>query len=78
MEVFDQLARDKSYKPTVNDAWDLANVTMLPYLDSLTLDKNKIDLVQRATRRLHVFDGTIDYPNRAFSRIEELLARLAA
>lgn len=78
MEVFDQLARDKVYKPTINDAWDLTNVMMLPYLDALTLDKNKVDLVQRATRRLHEFDTTIDYPNRTFKRIEELLARLGA
>lgn len=78
MEIFDQLARDRTYRPTVNDAWDLANITMLPYLDALTLDRNKKDLVQRATRRLHVFDRTIDYPDRAFSRIEKLLIWLAA
>jgi hypothetical protein len=76
VEVLDQLGRDKSYQPTVNDALDLANIMFVPYVDALTLDKNKVDLVKRATRRLHVFDRTIDYPVRVVARVEELLDRL--
>jgi hypothetical protein len=78
MEVFDQLARDRAYKPTVNDVWDLANVMILPYVDSATLDKNKVDMVKRATRRLQVFDATIDYDKRVFSSAKDLLSRLVA
>jgi hypothetical protein len=75
-EVFDQLARDKHFKPTVNDVWDLAHVAMLPYVDALTLDRNKVNLVRQATRRLEQFDQALDYPSRAFARVDELLARL--
>jgi hypothetical protein len=78
MEVFDQLARDKGYKPTVDDVWDLANIMILPYVDAATLDKNKIDLVKRATRRLQVFDPSIDYDARAFASIKDLLNRLVS
>jgi hypothetical protein len=77
-EVFDQLARDKQFKPTVNDVWDLAHVAMLPYVDALTLDKNKVSLVQSATRRLKTFEPTLDYPTRAFANVSELLVRLEA
>lgn len=77
-EVFDELARDKHFKPTVNDVWDLAHVAMLPYVDALTLDKNKVNLVQQATRRLRQFDQKLDYPSRTFTRVNELLARLDA
>jgi hypothetical protein len=76
IEAVGQLARDKGYKPTVNDVWDLANIMILPYVDAATLDKNKIDLVKRATRRLRLFDVTIDYDTRTFSSAKELLILL--
>jgi hypothetical protein len=77
-EVFDQLARDKHFKPTVNDVWDLAHVAMLPYIDALTLDKNKVNLVQQATRRLREFEAALDYPSRVFASVNELLSELDA
>lgn len=74
--VFDQLVADRCYRPTVNDAWDLANVTMLPYVDLLTLDKNKTELVKRAAARLQRFDPSIEYSGRTFSKVDRLLQSL--
>lgn len=76
VEVFDQLTSDRTYKPTVNDLWDLANVTMLPYVDAITLDKNQIDLIRRANSRLAKYDETIRYAERAFASIESLLRHI--
>lgn len=50
---------------------------MLPYLEALTLDNNKIDLLRRANRRLAKFDETLGYAERAFNDVESLLQQIA-
>jgi hypothetical protein len=76
IEVFEQLARNKTYRPSVNDVWDLANVTLLPYVDAATLDNNKVQLVKQASQRLRVFDSSINYDVRAFGSIRSLVSTL--
>jgi hypothetical protein len=76
-EVFDQLVSDRQYRPTVNDVWDLAHVTMLPYVDAMTLDKNKVEQVKKASRRLRVFDTSINYDKRAYQKVIDLLNTIA-
>jgi hypothetical protein len=77
IEVFEQLARNKTYRPSVNDVWDLANVTLLPYVDAATLDNNKVQLVKQASQRLRAFDSSINYDRRAFGSIKDLLKYLS-
>lgn len=77
VEVFGQLIADKAYKPTINDAWDLAHVAMLPYVDATTLDKGKAECVRKATKRLRIFDPSISYDARVYVKVDALLADVA-
>jgi hypothetical protein len=78
IEVFAQIARDKSYKPSVNDVWDLAHITMLPYLDAATLDKNKVEIVRQVTNRLRTFDPALDYSHRIYADIRHLIKAISS
>lgn len=75
-EVFEQLARNTNYNPTVSDTWDFAHIAMLPYVDAATLDNNKAEMVKQVTRRLRGFDASLNYDERVTPRISDLLAKL--
>jgi len=77
VEVFDQLVRNKAYRPVVNDVWDLAHVAMLPYVGAATLDKGKVELVRQATQRLRIHDPSCNYDSRTFSSIADFIEALA-
>jgi hypothetical protein len=75
-EVFGQIVRDTGYKPTGSDLWDLAHVMLIPYVDFMTLDGQKIEMVRRAARRLRRFDSGIRYDAIVKSNVLDVLTEI--
>jgi hypothetical protein len=53
--------------------FDIVNALALPYVDAVTMDRNMADLCRRATRRLKGENSAINYEERIFTSLKELL-----
>jgi hypothetical protein len=56
-----------------NNILDRAHVLAVPYVDAVTMDRNAADLCLRATKRLKAKNPTINYDERIFTGLEQLL-----
>jgi hypothetical protein len=56
-----------------NDIFDRAHVLGVPYVDAITMDGNTADLCRRVVRRLKAKNPAINYEERIFNSLKELL-----
>jgi hypothetical protein len=56
-----------------NDIFDRAHLLAVPYVDAVTMDSNTADLCRRVIRRLKAKNPAINYEERIFTSLKELL-----
>lgn len=72
-EVRRQPTKNISQKVSGNNMFDIANALALPYIDAVTMDRNTADLCRRAVRRLKEQNPNINYEERIFTSLKELV-----
>jgi Protein of unknown function (DUF2442) len=72
-EVRRELMSNIKEKVSGNDIFDIAHVRAVPYVDAITVDRNTADLCRRVIRRLKAKNPEINYEERIFTRLKELL-----
>jgi hypothetical protein len=72
-EVRRELMNNVTERVSGNDMLDSANVLAVPYVEAVTMDRNASDRCRRVTRRLKAKNTAINYEERIFSNLEELL-----
>lgn len=77
-EIYDVMASNQAYRPKRSDMWDFAHMRLLPYVSAMTLDKHKIEVIRQVSSRLRRYDGTIDYDQRVYGNLGELLRNIAS
>jgi hypothetical protein len=60
-------------KVSGNDAMDFAGALAVPYVDAVTMDGNAADRCRRVTRRLKAKNPAVNYEERIFTSLKELL-----
>jgi hypothetical protein len=58
---------------TENDISDIAQAEALPYVDAITMDRNTADLCRRVVKRLKAKNSAINYQERVFTNLAELV-----
>ena len=56
-----------------NDIFDRAHVLAVPYVDAVTVNRNTADLCRRVVRRLKAGNAAINYEERIFTSLKQLL-----
>jgi hypothetical protein len=56
-----------------NDAIDFAGALVVPYVDAVTMDGNAADRCRRVIKRLKAQNPAINYDERIFIGLKELL-----
>lgn len=56
-----------------NDVFDRVHLLAVPYVDAITMDRNAADLCRRVIRRLKAKNPAINYEERIFTSLKELL-----
>jgi len=72
-EVRRELMNNITEKVSGNDMFDIAHVRAVPYVDAVTMDANTADLCRRVARRLRAKNPAINYEERIFTSLKELL-----
>jgi hypothetical protein len=72
-EVRRELANNITQKVSGNDMLDIGYALGLPYIDAMTMDRNKADLCRRVSRRLRAENAAINYEERIFTSLKDLL-----
>ena len=72
-EVRRELMNNITEKVSDNDMFDIAHVRGVPYVDAITMDGNTADLCRRVVRRLKAKNPAINYEERIFNSLKELL-----
>jgi hypothetical protein len=72
-DIRHELMNNLSEAITENDISDIAHVEALPYVNAMTMDRNTADLCQRVVRRLKAQNPAINYKERIFTGLKELL-----
>jgi len=72
-EVRQELMNSITEKVSGNDMFDIAHVRAVPYVDAVTMDANTADLCRRVARRLRAKNPAINYEERIFTSLKELL-----
>jgi len=68
-----ELMNNVDERVTGNDISDRAHVVAVPYVDAITMDSNTADLCRRVVRRLKAKNPSINYEERIFTSLKELL-----
>jgi len=68
-----ELMNNVTEKVSGNDMFDIAHARAVPYVDGVTMDANTADLCRRAIRRLKAKSPTINYEERIFTSLKQLL-----
>ena len=68
-----ELMNNPTEKVSTNDIFDQAHVLAVPYVDVITMDRNTADLCRRVSRRLKKSYPAINYEERIFTSLKELL-----
>jgi Protein of unknown function (DUF2442) len=69
----EELMNNLTEKVSKNDIPDRAHVLAVPYVDAITMDANTADLCRRVARRLRAKNPAINYEERIFTSLKELL-----
>jgi hypothetical protein len=72
-EVGQELLNNLTERVCANDIFDLPHVQAVPYVDAITMDANTADLCRRVVRRLKAQNPAINYEERIFTSLKELL-----
>jgi hypothetical protein len=68
-----ELMNNLTEKVWPNDIFDRAHVLAVPYVNAITMDRNTADLCRRVSRRLNAKNPAINYGERIFTSLKELL-----
>jgi hypothetical protein len=68
-----ELMNNLTEKVSPNDIFDRAHVLAVPYVDAITMDANTADLCRRVARRLKAQNPAVNYEERIFTSLKELL-----
>ena len=68
-----ELMNNLAEKVWPNDIFDRAHVLAVPYVDAITMDSNTADLCRKAITRLKATNPAINYEERIFTSLKELL-----
>jgi hypothetical protein len=71
--VRQELMNNLTEKVSGNDISDRAHLLTVPYVDAITMDGNTADLCRRVNRRLNAKNPAINYEERVFTSLKELL-----
>jgi len=72
-EVRQEMMNNVTEKVSGNDVLDSVNALALPYVDAVTMDRNAAGRCRRVSRRLRAKNPAIDYEDRIFTSLKELL-----
>jgi len=72
-EVRRELMSNIMEKVSANDMFDIAHVRAIPYVGAITMDANTADLCRRVIKRLKAKSPAINYEERIFTSLKELL-----
>jgi hypothetical protein len=72
-EVYRTIMENVGDIPEAADFSDLAHVYAVPYVDAATLDKRMRHYCRIASKRIQLRKNTIDYSNRIFINLEDLM-----
>jgi hypothetical protein len=73
-EVRRELANNSTENVSANDAQDSSSTLAVPYVDAVTMDRNAADLCRRVIRRWKKTFPAINYDERIFTSLKDLLA----
>lgn len=68
-ETYSEFANNIGDKGQLGDPPDFAHVSVVPYVDAITLDARMSDYVKTAARRLAEIDNSLDYDKRIFRNL---------
>lgn len=68
-----ELMNNLAERVSGNDIFDRAHVLTVPYVDAVTMDRNTADICRRVVGRLKAKNPAINYQERIFTSLKELL-----
>jgi len=75
-EVFRSLTKNANDNPEAGDFVDFALISTLPYVDAITLDRRMRNYVAQASRKMRAVNAAVNYRNRVYEDVVELMRRL--
>ncbi|HEV2495823.1 MAG TPA: hypothetical protein VG204_22430 [Terriglobia bacterium] len=73
-ETRDSLLHNLTDEPQDNDLWDFIHLQAIPYVDAICLDRRAADYAHRAARLIRGLNPSVDYADRIFSNLREVIS----